>query len=614
MKGFLEMKKRASQDNRGIALVSVLIIITLCFLLSGAIMQVSYMALLSRNVSTASANNFYDAEAVVDDMKIELQAVAAAALQVSGSQNTAAYVDKVYTMLTTRRADSTITSAEINDILADNLAYYSSDIPGAVVSIDPTRGGIEKSADNTSVLIKGVIVEYTDPNTGYYSQITTDIRVNAPYYASSESHAVGTYSMFAGSGAELVARGENPNEWGNLTQEGNVYIGYMSGTYDADQKKAKALDVHYCMNFTCSGDNIVINGDVYVEDRSNLIFTGNNVEVRGTIYLNDNSHLIVADTTNLVVGDIVVDGKSVVEGVYQLAAGKEFSSGLPYAYYTASNSEYINQSASVIYYSGGKCYEALCGSGVLRKQTGELLEAVYFDNSDKIKPTENIEVEGVKYDAKYSSIIDIEYFRQLSYSTVGNYKNPRKRLNDDSFDEINNKYIIKSLGVVDDQNSYRTYQYAEGMSVNVEVNIGTLSEVANPGVYFIIKYGDLSVPMNSNNTYTGLFMATGKVTFTHGGNETFGVSLINLDTTSDMKYLKAYLGNLAKCMMDSTNTKYPNGTAYDMDSYKYVVINNIFNGGIKIFYEAGGTTSGGTGDTSQNENLNLIELENWNKN
>ena len=247
MKGFLEMKKRASQDNRGIALVSVLIIITLCFLLSGAIMQVSYMALLSRNVSTASANNFYDAEAVVDDMKIELQAVAAAALQVSGSQNTAAYVTQVYNSLTAG------TSPNILENVQTNLATYA-DMPGASITIDLVNGGIEKGSDY--VLIKGVTVEYTDPDTGYYSQITTDIRVNAPYYASSENVSLGSYSSLVGSGAVMYSEESFQNKKpGYMLQEGNVYFGTMADS-------SLALWLHNYVTLELEGDNVVINGDV----------------------------------------------------------------------------------------------------------------------------------------------------------------------------------------------------------------------------------------------------------------------------------------------------------------------------------------------------------------
>jgi len=88
------------KDDSGIALLSVLVMVLLCFLLSATIMRASYVALLSRNVKTTSTNNFYSAEGVVDQMKIRLQSVAAAALSISDAKDSTAFISVAYKQLT----------------------------------------------------------------------------------------------------------------------------------------------------------------------------------------------------------------------------------------------------------------------------------------------------------------------------------------------------------------------------------------------------------------------------------------------------------------------------------------------------------------------------------
>ncbi len=588
-------------DNRGIAMVSVLLTVMLCFLLSGTILRLSYLALLSRNVDRASTNTFYNAESVVDDIRMELQKASAAALNVSGATDGAAFINTVYTMLTNGDPSKSPEENAESYISSHIVAGATVDIQGTIITT------------NESLVIKDVHVSYVDPQTGYESDIVTDIRINAPYFASSETHPIGTYSMFAGGGANVASGypSANLNQYGNLTQEGNVYIGYM--TYNASTQVAKACEVKDYMTFTLDGDNIVINGDVYISNHSNLVVTGENVEVRGVIYLSGNSHLIIGESTNLVAQDVVIENKSVFNGAYSASAMNKYDKGLPKKYFNQSGSPYISNNSSIVYYNGSQCFDAVVNGGIIKNQSSMPLDEVVLlgQGSAECKPHPNIlAADGNYYDERYLEIIDVEYFAKMSLSPVGNYKNPRAHLNPGTYRETSDgKFVFDVLSSYGDQNSYRTFQYSATQSTQVEVNFGTLSEIANPGIYIIVKYGDLRVPMNSGNTYTGLFMATDTVEYSQTGAETKGVSLLSVDTTSDLQYLKAYLDNLGECMM------YNQVSGYSVSDYQCLVINNFFKGGIKVFYEtAGSEGSGSEGSITEENQINdLIQLENWNK-
>lgn len=666
----MKVKKRMKQqDNRGIALVSVLIIITLCFLLSGAIMQVSYMALLSRNVSTASANNFYDAESVVDDMKIELQTVAAAALKVSGGQNTAAYVEQVYNTLT---AGSNATPLEN---VQENLAKFTN-LPGATITVDMVNGGIEKGDDY--VLIKGVTVDYTDPDTGYYSNITTDIKVRAPYYASTENHPLGTYSMLMGCGSNFTGAGSGALNTGKpayFLQEGNVYIGrQIAQSWETLATENLSLKLTNYATIIFNGDNVVINGDIYVEQHSVIGLTGKAVEVRGDIILTDGSYLLIGNQTQLTCRDIIIDGKSVNKGEYtNILSGTAYSSYFPYTRnpYLESHSDDTNRvyhydtvgalknGGIMVEDNSGKNFFALLtsvgGNFKYRNETGS--EVTYPGNlafDPTITPEEKAQVTvlaqnastnwqlaetTIEVDARFAETINVAYLQWLENQNFGQLTwNSRAYYAKDGSQETSvpsaNVYNIPTTGsfYVPNSGAYGTitehpmpsftFTNKEGVTktYNPLVYIGSSqstfnsSEVVGKMAIFVCM-NSYSVPFNWGEDYIGIFMSAQAVNYSVNEGCSTGYSMLDTDASFaaankvEMKNFMDPFGNYL--LLRDLNPVKVNNTVNSAYLYAYLV-NNIFVGGTKSFYEdkGGGSTSV---DTSQNENLNLIELENWNK-
>lgn len=591
----MNMNTRIKDDNRGIALLSVLIAIMLCFLLSATIMRVSFLSLLSRNIDTASAETFYTAESVVDDIRINLQKVAAIAVSVSGAEDAGSFVNTVYNTLTQfETGDPTHTEVQRAE------AYIKQNVTSdAVVTIN---GEITKGSDY--VLITDVNIVYTDPTNGHVSNITTDLRIRAPYFASSEEHPLGSYSFFAGGGANISnGGGVNPNEWGNFEQAGNIYIGYI--TYDESTKIATACNVHNYMNVTFSGDNVVINGDVYITDYSTLAFLGKVAEIRGTIYISNNSHLVLGENTYVLAQDIVVDGKSVLKNEYQCTNTNEYSNGLPQVCAVGQKRDYIDQAASVVRQNGSKCYNVVCTNGVFSGTEAIDLQGAITE----LYPRPNVEKNGKYYDEKFVEVVDMDYFGEFSKCGSVDYKEPRGKLGSGAFEYVTgNKIKVNALTNVGTTHS--SMALASG-NMNVKVCMGTNIEVNNGGAAVVLGSGDYTVAMNgSSNNYYGIYMSVGTVTFKHTGNcaQGIGRSLLDADTSDNKQYVKAYLDDLG------THWYYAYGLFSNIDDYKYIVVNNFFNGGIKSLYDGGaGDSSESSKDYSVNQSLELIGIENWNK-
>ena len=72
--------EKFKRDNRGIALVSVMVLLTVCMLMATVIVEITYSSMLSRRINTRADNNFYSAESAVDDLEAVVQSLAVQAV------------------------------------------------------------------------------------------------------------------------------------------------------------------------------------------------------------------------------------------------------------------------------------------------------------------------------------------------------------------------------------------------------------------------------------------------------------------------------------------------------------------------------------------------------
>ena len=88
----MTMRRRLKEDNRGIALISVMICVMLSFLLSATIMRVSLLSYLQKGVARQATSTFYENEAFVDDIKLGVQQKVAIAFASSSSKSQATFL------------------------------------------------------------------------------------------------------------------------------------------------------------------------------------------------------------------------------------------------------------------------------------------------------------------------------------------------------------------------------------------------------------------------------------------------------------------------------------------------------------------------------------------
>lgn len=291
------MFKEMKRDDRGIALISVMVGVMLCLLLSATIMRVSYLSYLQKSIGAKTTSTFYENEEMVDDIKMGIQTVVAkAAIGVSSSSEanaTKAFLEAVKTSL---GASNTALNAKLLSFVQKNDSIYD---------VSVTVGGVVE--DNNDLVIKNVLITYRTKPSGYLSKVSTDIRIRAPFYSVTPPSSSGSYSMFAGSGLTIPADAAKPSM---LTIEGDIYVGYDPGS---EVKSGSTVVSATAMSWTKwntvywpKGSKITINGDVCISGQSNLVILSQDVDIRGKIYVSSDSNVIIASDAKVTCQDIVV--------------------------------------------------------------------------------------------------------------------------------------------------------------------------------------------------------------------------------------------------------------------------------------------------------------------
>ena len=88
----MTMRRRMKEDNRGIALISVMICVMLSFLLSATIMRVSLLSYLQKGIAKQATTTFYENETFVDDIKLGVQQKVAMAFANSSSTSQTSFL------------------------------------------------------------------------------------------------------------------------------------------------------------------------------------------------------------------------------------------------------------------------------------------------------------------------------------------------------------------------------------------------------------------------------------------------------------------------------------------------------------------------------------------
>lgn len=348
------MKKHFLHDNSGVALVSVMVVATVCLLVATIVLELTYTSLMSRRVNKMANTNFYSAESAVDNLETILQSVAVYASKAMESDSSKQFVDAAAdTLVNSAGATDLSDTAAISEYLFDSLddeykkilgteagvdadgkPYYVYDDTKFVVSAVTKREASDSSTKGSLTL--SVKLSYENEK-GFLTNISTDLVMNdVTRRKPASAYAMGSYSMFTGGGVEFRGNDTSNSQLPVFVQQGNVYVGTMQNSSTA-------------MNITDSAVYLtgaaIINGDVYIKGKSVLNFTAGmddsgsrtEVTVRGTVYIDKTAALVIDEDIDFCCKDIViVDGstqKSVWDGDYAYAAydgSSSFKSHFPY--------------------------------------------------------------------------------------------------------------------------------------------------------------------------------------------------------------------------------------------------------------------------------------------
>ena len=565
--------KRKISDNNGIALITVVIGVMFCLLLTSTMLRVSLLGLQSRTINQQASDNYYDAECAVDTIRLNVQNKAAAAWEsTDNTSNSENFVKEAYRLLTGNEYSGTVSFTETTVI--SNISDNISGLQGAnVVGVE----GIVMLKDTSTNLlngltIKGIEVEYTHPKTGMLSKVKTDITIHAPIYASDESFPVGKYSMFAGTGATLFPFSD-VDAMSYMEQTGNVYVGY--GPYQNPQShdsykktycnpelawhgdEADAIFIEHDETMIFSGENVLINGNVYISDCSNLQVTGKTVEIRGKVYLGTNCHLVINPGTTLKCRDVVKcssDADVKANGTGQSLAAGAFTN--PSGTFTGEprvDSSYSSSSASIVclgnwdattkrwMYAENAVIDTTNGITIKMSSTDTTCSITTDLTDTRLKPAHNYisPDTGRSYDQVFCSIFDIEYFEKFCVMNAGMNGNISKKLT--AYDTEGGKFVLSSSGTYAGADASREFTFkipkdAEGNTtethtVDVLFTWGDINNPVNIGdVMFMVTPNNLLVNMDSSSAhYTGIFFTPGYLHIKcDGRSNCYGQSLLDL--------------------------------------------------------------------------------------
>lgn len=621
------MCRKIKNDNQGIAMISVIILLGIVMLLAGSLMSVASLSYKMRNISQASKDNFYSAEGAVDEVQSIVQQMASMRLAEAKTSKTD---------FTTALCADILSLGANNEERAEALrlrlqATTQSNIKELTIS------NVSVTPDDSSVVLEDVYIEYEDSK-GFATNIRTDIVVNAPTYTSTPEVPLGKYSMFVGSGADIQGAGGNPNpnanQYAQMIQEGDVYIGaQVSGNVMQDV----ALNIWGAINVVFEGDSVTINGDIKLDKHASLTFIGKDVEVRGKIILSEKSNLLIGTTTNLVAEDIIVDGHSVKSGACsQIPDGVGNSVYFPFkedrktiipADTSMMEQSYIGQDKSNIYYfelTDGQYYKANVSSGGLYKTSGIGISNITFVSTPQVP---QVVVNGKEYDAEFADIVNVNTLEFLK-AFSSNRLSPKQYVENSLVDSEEDGYkVFKIVGdrqlatTSDTGYDWNEFKYEDPKTgvvtefSNVSIELPTVQDnlhISGNMTALHIGLNNYKISLNNGDGYVGIFMSAEKVTYAVSEGYSEGRCILN---TADKEYLKGYMDSLGKWHLNDRLTNWLETGGTEEKFYRFLM-NNVFNGGTKVFYELEGGGGGGDSEgsgSSDNSTLNFIEIKDWTK-
>ena len=307
------MKKNWLKDNRGAALISIMIAVAFISILASTLLYMAYSNYKMKVLNYESKVNFYGTEhdmtvlstgirnkvALSSDPEDELEKIVGFTANAGGTNGRynpsklAAVVYPTYAF--------TLTESNAQLDIDENRDYNSGLDTAYNVEFSTNVGG---SADNyivdttseagiIKITLKGVVIKQTAVDGSYENTIVTDMvfRVKQTI-PTGDAGGIGKFSVLSDNGVTTPDAADGTR----IEMYGNVFIGPKDGEY-------AYLDDNVTVN-PGGKDALVLGGD------ATFIAYGDYMVVFGNIVLKDSAVLQVAGGNLTVYGDIILEGSS----------------------------------------------------------------------------------------------------------------------------------------------------------------------------------------------------------------------------------------------------------------------------------------------------------------
>ena len=311
-------KNRAFRtDNRGSAIVLVIIAIAMIGILASTIMWAAYVNYMIKCADIRNKNSFYSSETVVEQIMAGMQHEASAAISLS-------YQETMQNWGGTKKEDedrrfSTFTTSFLDALIASlkdtskGSGFYDRDVLKSYVDADlfarvdlaewdnPEYPSQMELINNSTLVLRNIRVSFTDEN-GYVSIVNTDICIDVPklvFYQDPNIDYLYEYALIGNTGIETK------NGSGSTIIDGSIYAG-NDGIDDG------GIVVNMASSLTVQNGELVISkGDITVNGPTagfmvrSISGSDNKVYAGG---LNINSGTLSLDSKTYVANDLILSG------------------------------------------------------------------------------------------------------------------------------------------------------------------------------------------------------------------------------------------------------------------------------------------------------------------
>lgn len=351
-------KLNKADSNRGGALLSVIIVMTVVGILGALILSISYTNFRMKQIDKKSKDNFYTAEAVLDEISVGLQKEVSlqytkaytTIMENYGFYSSSAEMSEdfnsefVLNMVEALKVGNDRTHYDFDKIKA----YVSAkNYPEGTYTITSTDQSLDTLQDG--LCIRNLCVTYTANNGGYVNTITTDIKISTPvveFARISTMPEIADYIIIAQEGFKVG--NENSAHWslhgkafagakkdnlGKITDSG---IELSTGsTFDANNADTTLL--------VTEGD-ILLNGSSTFRTGATTSLWANSVTASYISSTQSNSQKIANNTISLLGRSYIKDDTTV--------SGKNNTLNLGGQYYGYSNNDADSSKSSAIIING----------------------------------------------------------------------------------------------------------------------------------------------------------------------------------------------------------------------------------------------------------------------